>query len=90
MLAYCGKDCEQCEAYAPLVEDASFCSGCRSEGPGCNILGRNCAIRLCARTNRQAICATCSVFPCAKLKELFLLHPDAETQLNRLSGISCR
>lgn len=86
MLGYCGRDCEQCEAYSPAGDGHSHCTGCRSEGPACHIPGKDCPIRLCARKNRQAFCATCFGYPCSKLKEIFARHPYAEEQLNKLLG----
>jgi hypothetical protein len=87
MLGYCGRDCETCEAFHASADEGNHCTGCKSEGPDANICGRDCQIRLCARSKRHAICADCNDFPCIKLKNVFDQTPEARHQLYRILGI---
>lgn len=86
MLGYCGQDCESCSAFKSPGADENTCAGCRSDSFGASIAGKNCAIRICARTRRLAVCAYCPDFPCSKLQAVFSRCPDAERQLLWISG----
>lgn len=84
MLGYCGRDCEDCESFHAPADESERCTGCRSEGRNANILCGDCQIRLCAQRNRQPICATCAIFPCSKLDEIFIQSPAAKEHLYKL------
>lgn len=86
MLGYCGRDCEHCESFNAKTGDGNRCTGCRSEGPAADLRNSECPIRLCARDNRQAICAGCSSFPCEKLNGILEEDPDAKEHLYNILG----
>lgn len=88
MLGYCGRDCENCDAYHADTVDKNHCTGCRSEGENAKICGRDCPIRLCAQRKRQAFCANCVDFPCSKLNSLFQMTPEARDQSFMILGIT--
>ncbi len=88
MLGYCGRDCENCEAFHASAVEKNHCTGCRSEGPNANICSKDCHIRLCAQSKRQALCANCIEFPCSKLNRIFEITPEAKYHSYLILGIA--
>lgn len=73
-IAYCGLDCEKCEArLATINNDDKLreminCTGCRIEGVKTPFCGSMCPIRRCAKEKNFETCGSCSQMrTCEKL-----------------------
>ena len=78
---------EECAKYYGLdfqPEDINDCDGCRSATgrlfSGC----LKCEIRKCAIVRNLENCAFCNDYACERLKEHFLLDPDAQSRLEEI------
>ena len=93
-IAYCGLDCESCEARIATVNDDNGveispeminCVGCRIDGVKTPFCDSICPIRQCASARKYETCADCAELgECEKVKMIFENNPDALKNLERI------
>ena len=95
-IAYCGLDCEACEARIATVNDDNEmnhveitseminCSGCRIDGPKTPYSGSLCPIRQCAVGKKYETCGNCDEMEnCEKLAMITGNNTDALSNLRK-------
>ena len=96
MIAYCGLDCEKCDAYiatiklwaelnnAPILPEQINCQGCRVDGLKTVFCDSICGIRQCAMKKGVTSCANCSNLEnCPTVRAIHENNPSA---LKNLKG----
>ena len=84
MLAYCGLDCENCDAHLATVNDDQAlrehinCQGCRADGVKTVFCDRLCGIRQCALKKGVTTCGDCpDIEKCQTVGVIISNNPEA-------------
>ena len=86
MIAYCGLDCEKCDAYiATINDDQTLREGCRADGVKTVFCDSLCEIRRCALKKNVTTCGDCTLLgSCGTVGKIHANDPQALANLKEI------